>query len=210
MRPGSLADVVDKFLTVLLSIDIAKGQQQGNQPEMQVDINTATLAPGRYSLGIRQVNGVTTDVPITVHPPNPELTEIPLRVNMNEPQQNIVLQGNHLDRIEKIISANADWILPAIPDGAVELRERSATIKLAPTAQKGDRLGAEIVISGLEEPMKIDDIARVVGPRPKITSAIKSFANSAGVELRDGEIPTGTAVSFSLRRRMLIRIQVLS
>src|SRR5262249_56652863 len=31
------------------------------------------------------------------------------------------------------------------------------------------------------------------------TSAIKSFANSGGVELRDGEIPTGTAVSFSLQ-----------
>ena len=114
---------------------------------MQVDINTATLAPGRYSLGIIQVTGVTTDVPITVHPPNPELTQIPLRVNMSEPQQDVMLHGKHLDRIEGITSANADWILPAIPDGAVEVTERSATIKLAPTAQKGDRLGAEIVIS---------------------------------------------------------------
>src|SRR5206468_9214814 len=50
-----------------------------------------------------------------------------------------------------------------------------------------------------EEPLKIDDIARVVGPRPKITSATKSFAEWASVELRDGEIPTGRAVSFSLQ-----------
>ena len=182
-----------------LPFRLPKGKQQGNQPEMQVDINTATLAPGRYSLGIIQVTGVTTDVPITVHPPNPELTQIPLRVNMSEPQQDVMLHGKHLDRIEGITSANADWILPAIPDGAVEVTERSATIKLAPTAQKGDRLGAEIVISGLEEPLKIDDIARVVGPRPKITSATKSFAKWASVELRDGEIPTGRAVSFSLQ-----------
>jgi hypothetical protein len=185
--------------TVTLPFTLPKGKQQGNQSEMQVSINTATLAPGRYSLAIQQVNGVTTDVPITVHPPNPELTQIPLRVNMSEPQQNIMLHGKHLDRIEKIISAHADWTLAAIPDATVELTERRATIRLAPTMQKGDHLGAEIVVRDLEKPLRVDDIARVVGPRPKITGATKAFANGASVELRDGEIPAGTAVSFSLQ-----------
>jgi hypothetical protein len=181
-----------------LPFTLPKGKQQEKQPAMDVEIDTATLAPGPYLLAIRQINGVTGDVPLTVHPPNPELTQGPLRVNMGEPQQEIMLHGKHLERIEKITSPRADWTVAAIPQGAIDLTERSATVKLAATVEKGDQIDAEITVAGLEKPINLHDIARVAGPRPKITSAAKSLASVSGVELRDGEIPAGTVVSFAL------------
>jgi hypothetical protein len=92
-------------------------------------------------------------VPITIHPPNPALTEIPLRVNVGEPQQTIILHGRHLERIEKISSAGAEWILRQNPEGAVDLNVRSLTIRLSPTARKGDQLSAEIFVNGLAKPL---------------------------------------------------------
>jgi hypothetical protein len=183
---------------VPLPFTLPKGRQQGDQRKMQVELQTNGLAPGRYSLAITQVDGTTADVPVTIHPANPELTQIPVRLNVGEPQQSVLLHGKHLDRIEKITSTGADWMLAATPGGGGDLVERLATVKLGPAAQKGDQLDAEIVVSDLEKPLKVDDIAAVAGPRPKITAATKSFASTSGVELREGEIPAGTAVSFAL------------
>lgn len=184
---------------VPLRFTLPKGRQQGEQRRMAVALETNGLAPGQYSIAITQVNGATADVPVTIHPPNPELTQIPLRVNVGEPQQTIMLHGKHLDRIEKITSAGADWMLEPAPENGGDLVERSATIKLSPAARKGDHLNAEIAVSGLEMPLAVDGIARVAGPRPRITAATKSFAAASGVEFREGEIPAGTAVSFALQ-----------
>jgi hypothetical protein len=184
-----------------LPFTLPKGRQQGEQRAMQVEIDTTALPPDHYSLAIRQVNGVTGEVPIEVHPPNPELTEIPISVNVGEPQQDVTLHGTHLDRIEKISSIRAEWTLPPNPESTVNLTERSAKVKLVPPAKKGDQLNAEIAVSGLEKPLKVTNIAKVVGPRPKVTSAVRSFAGEAGVELHEGELPAGTAVSFALQEQ---------
>jgi hypothetical protein len=195
IKPGRLQNAP------VLPFILPKGNQQGEQRSIQVEIDTAALSPGPYSLAIRQVNGVTAAVPVTLHPPNPELTQIPLNVNVGEPKQSIILHGRHLERIEKITSHRAQWILGPSPKGAADLTERTATLRLASTVQKGDQLNAEILVSGLEKPLKVDGMARVVGPRPKITGAERSLAGEAGIELHDGEIPADAAVSFALREQ---------
>jgi hypothetical protein len=184
-----------------LPFTLPKGRQQGEQRTMQVEIDTTALPPDHYSVAIRQVNGVTGEVAIQIHPPNPELTEIPIRVNVGEAQQHVILHGRHLDRIEKITSPRAEWTLAPKPEGVVDLTERSAEVKLAPAAQKKDLLNAEITVSGVEKPFKVNGIAKVVGPRPRIVRAVKSFAGETGVELREGELPAGTAVSFALQEQ---------
>jgi hypothetical protein len=93
---------------------------------------------------LNRATGVTGDVLITIHPPNPELTQVPLRVSTGEPEQTVVLHGKHLERIEKITGAGADWKLSDMPKGAADLTERSATVKLASSAKKGDQLSMEI------------------------------------------------------------------
>jgi hypothetical protein len=184
-----------------LPFTLPMGKQRGVQGEMHVEVDTTGLAPGEYLLAIRQINGAIADVPVTIHPPNPELTQTPVRVNMGEPQQRVILHGKYLDRIEKITSMAASWMLAAVPEGTVDTTERVATIKLSPTARKGDQVEAEILISGLEKPLRVDAIVKVAGPRPQITTATKSFPTASRVELRDGEIPSGTAVSFALQGR---------
>jgi hypothetical protein len=184
-----------------LPFTLPKGRQQGEQRVMQVAIDTDSLPPGHYGLAIRQVNGITGEIPIEVHPPNPVLASIPISVNVGEPQQGVTLHGMHLDRIEKISSPHAEWTLAPNPDGAMDLTERSAKVKLAASAKKGDPLNAEITVSGLEKSFKVNGIARVVGPRPKITGAVRSFAGEAGAELHEGELPAGRAVSFALQEQ---------
>lgn len=184
---------------ITLEFALPKGRQLGTQTEMQAEIDTTGLAPGAYSLAVHQVNGVTGQIPVTIHPQNPELSQLPLRVNVGEPQQDVILHGKRLEHIERITSAHAEWTLPAEPEGANELTERLATVKLSSMAQRGDRLDAEIFVKGLEQPLKVDGMAKVAPARPKITAVTKSFAGVSGVELRDGEIPAGMAVSFALQ-----------
>jgi len=181
-----------------LVITLPKGQQQGEQTTIETVIDTTKLAAGTYTVAIKQENGATGNVSLTVHPRNPELTQVPVRVNIGEPQQTVTLHGKHLERMEQIISPGAQWTLAAVPKGANDLSKRSATVKLDATIRAGDNLNAELAVPGLEEPLKVEDIATVVGARPKIVSATKSFASRAGVELRDGEVPSGGSANFAL------------
>ncbi len=184
---------------IALPFTLPKGKEHGVQDTMQTEVDTSTLAPGRYLLAIKQLNGVTGDVPIIIHPPNPQLTQVPLNVNIGEPQQTVLLHGKYLERIEKIAASGATWELAPIPKGAADLAVRSAIVRLTSGTQKGDRLGGEIFVSGMQKPLKLTDVLKVVGPRPRIVNATKSFASQSSVELREGEIPAGTAGSFVLQ-----------
>ena len=187
----------EKVITLLFTLP--KGQQQGYQQTMRTEIDTKLLAAGTYALAIKQANGETGNVTLDIHPPNPELTPTPLRVNIGEPKQDITLNGKHLERIESITSAGAEWVLAPVPEGAGDLTKRSATVILANTIQKGDQISAEIAVAGLNKPLEVDNIARVAGPRPKITNAVKSFATQAGIQVSENEIPAGIAASFAIQ-----------
>jgi hypothetical protein len=195
---ASLIDVNSKS-AITLPFTLPQGSRHGNQPVLRMEVDTTRLSSGPYFLAIRQLNGQTGSIPLTIHPPNPEITPIPLHVNTGEPEQNVVLHGKHLERIENIINATSEWTLSGVPEGAVDLNERPATIKLGPAAKKGDQLDAQIVVSGLEKPLKLNGIAVVVGPRPRIKSAARSFSSGSEVELRAGELAAGTSVSFAVQ-----------
>jgi hypothetical protein len=182
-----------------LSVNLPNGKEQGDQETMETQIDTASLAPGRYSLAIKQVNGATGDVSFTIHPPNPELAQTPLRVNVGEPQQNLVLHGNHLERIQQITSRDAEWKLSPVAKGLSDLSERGATVRLAPSARKGDRVDAALVVADLHKPLELTSVLSVAGPRPEILGATKSFAAQSDVELRESEIQAGASASFGLK-----------
>ena len=188
---------------IALPLTLPKGKEQGEQATMQTTIDTSALAPGSYLLAVKQLNGATQNVSITIHPANPELAQLPLRANVGEPQQEVLLRGRRLERIERIVSPGADWKLAEISEGRGEVAERRATVQLASTAQKGDQLNAEVFVTGLHKPLQLSDVINVVGPRPKILAATKSFASQSGVELHDGEMPAGIATSFALQARNL-------
>lgn len=172
--------------------------ETGQKRVLDLDVNTASLQPGPYLLALTQLNGSTHELQVAVHPPAPKLANLPLHVNIGEPEPTVVLQGNDLERITRITSENAEWTLSPAGDSE-HLSQRSAAIKLLPKAQPGDNLAATIVVHGMNAPLQVSDALQVLGPRPEISSVSQSFASPAGVQLQTGEIPSGVMVSFAVR-----------
>jgi hypothetical protein len=181
-----------------LSITLPKGNGAGEQTTLEVEIDTSGLRAGSYFLKLTQTNGSTHDLGIVIHPPNPTLSNLPLRANLGEPQQAVTLEGTGLERIEGLSSEGATWALAPAPADARNLHERKATLKLIAQVKKGERLDLSMKVSGLHSPLKAPDALQVVGPRPKIIRASESAPQAMDVALRQGEIAAGTAVSFAL------------
>jgi len=102
-------------------------------------------------------------------------------------------------RIERITSPNATWTLAPFVKDSHDLAERQATIRLDPQAHKGDLIPASVFVVGLHAPLQVPNVIQVLGPRPKIMNAKASFSSPAAIELHEGEIPAGGAVSFALQ-----------
>lgn len=188
----------DPFAT-RLSFSLPDGEDGGLQKTMSADVNTSRLEAGSYLLRLSQLNGKTKDIPVTVHPANPVLDGLPLRVNLGQTEQTIALRGTALDHIEKITSDGATWTLGTATANATGSAEREAKIHLSSKTKEGSLIDAEVFVDGLEKPLEIPGILRVAGPRPKIVSARKSFAGAEGVALHEKEIPAGSEVSFAIQ-----------
>jgi len=182
-----------------LSFRLPQSEQSGEQNSLEAEIDTASLHSGPYWLLLTQQNGTTHKVPIRVRPPNPTLDHLPLHANVGETEQVLQLHGEALERIERIASANASWTLAPVPQDSHAVTERQATIKLDPQVHQGDVLSASLFVTGMQKPLQVSKVIEVVGPRPKILNVKASFASPASVQVRDGEIPAGAAVSFALQ-----------
>jgi hypothetical protein len=182
-----------------LAFTLEKGKQGGEQNSLQTEVDTTTLEPGRYLLMLTQLNGAIQDVPLTIHPPNPNLLDLPLRANLGEKEQTLTLQGSGLDRITRITSDGAEWTLAPAPKGNGDLKERKVTLHLDPKAHKGELLSASLYVEGISKPLPLGNVVHVVGPRPKITEVRTSFPKEANIALANNEIPAGSAVSFSIQ-----------
>lgn len=181
-----------------LAVTLPKGKQAGEQRTMEAEIDTALLQPGSYRLAIRQVNGESHDVPVTVHPPSPTLEHLPLRVNAGEKEQAVRLQGTALERVDRITSHGTEWSLSPVNTDARDLTARQATIKLDPGAKKGDQIAADVFVAGISAPLHISDVLEVLGQRPAITGINKSFASDSPVQLGEKELPAGSPASFAI------------
>lgn len=181
-----------------LSFKLEKGKEGGEQHSLQTEVDTTSLDEGRYLLMLTQLNGSIQDVPLTIHPPNPKLSNLPLRANMGEKEQTLTLQGSGLDRIARITSDGAEWKLGPASKGNSELKERKVTLQLGPKAHKGEFLRASLYVEGISKPLPVTDLVHVVGPRPKIMDVRASFPKETNVALGKDEIPAGSAVSFAI------------
>ncbi|MGH9356958.1 MAG: hypothetical protein ACRD10_12575 [Terriglobia bacterium] len=183
----------------IIHFALPKGLNRGEQLSMEAQVNPGDLTAGAYALLLTQTNGKTQNVAVTVHPPNPKVQGLPLRANLGESGQSLVLHGSGLDRIEKFSVPQATVTLSSIPSGAGSLIERTATVKLRSGLHPGDVLSARMTVAGINQPVEIPQFIRVAGPRPKILSVKASFPNERGVELDADEIPAENTVSFAVR-----------
>lgn len=170
----------------------------GKRPDLILNLNCDLLTPGKYWVRLQQRNGAVHDVPLTIHHSDPTVMNLPLKLNIGEARQTVILKGAGLERIQRITSGEAIWTLAPAPSGASNLTEREAVIALAPGARQGKTLSASVFVDGLHQPLSLSDAIRVIGPLPKIVSAQKAFSDASGVELGTGEIPAESAGSFLL------------
>ncbi len=187
---------------VKLPFRLSPREQTGKQQQLTFELDTDGLSPGLYRLVISQAGNVQQDLSLNIHPPLPQLLNLPLRVNLEEESQRLPLEGTGLERISQLRSANARWELAPTPTGEQNLKQikqRNATVYLEKTAQQGALLPITLTVRGLEAPITLEQAVKVVGPRPRIPRAEISFAPESGPGLRRGEIPASLPVSFAIR-----------
>ena len=182
-----------------LKFNVPPASGEDTRDELQASVDTSGLAPGKYRVEFTQSDGKAQSIPVTVHSPNPEIANLPLRANVGETEQKLELEGTGLDRIEKIVSGGATWDLAAIPSGSSNLTARAAVVKLAADAHPGERLDAQMSVAGLAQPIPLHDVLEIAGPRPKIMSVQPYFPAGSDLALRPGELPASVAVSFAVR-----------
>ena len=167
------------------------GQRAGEQKSIDVGIDVSTR--GAYRLALIQTDGVKHETPFTVLPPNPKISNLPVRVNLGENGQTIRLKGTGLERIESIITG------AGTVSGAAAGSDWSGEIRLKSGLTAGAAFPLTLKVSGLESTLEVADAIEVVGPRPKITSVRTSIPANLGIQVQPDELPIGTTVGLALR-----------
>lgn len=179
-----------------LTPKLPKGPGAGPQETITVNVNPSALAVGRYKLSLSEPGGKTAEIPIRILPAVPVLSGLPLRMNLGETAQAITLRGSGLDRIEALTAgATQIELSPAAGDPS----ERKATIHPASGLKAGQELDLQMKVEGMSALQPVKLALRVAPPRPKITAATMSRAQSLGIELKPDELPADTFATYSVR-----------
>jgi hypothetical protein len=168
------------------------GKRAGPQNSVTVNIDTAKR--GSYRLLLTQSDGVAHAVPVAVLPPNPKISNLPIRLNIGETREVIRLQGSGMERIESA-SSDAGEIM-----GAPDSHGWSGEIGLKTGLTTGQSFSLLLKVKRLGSPVTVPDAIKIVGPRPRILSLQKSLAGALGIEIGADELPAGT-------RAILLRLQ---
>jgi hypothetical protein len=169
---------------------LPKGKRGG--PQDSVTLNLDTAKPGDYRLLLAQSDGVSHQVPVTVLPPNPKISNLPILLNVGETREAIRLEGTGLERIEGV-SSEAGEIT-----GAPQSRGWSGEIALKSGLGKGRRFALLLKVKGLENPVAVLDGIEMVGARPGIVSVQKSQTGTLGVDIGADELPAGAPAGLVL------------
>jgi hypothetical protein len=177
-----------------LEFRLPQGWRGGLQERLELEVDTSRFRAGDYLLNVQQTGGSTADVPVRILPPPPRIDNLPLLVNTGESRQRVVLKGARLDRLE---SLEAEGAKIELEPGSLAT-ERVAFVTLAQAAPKA-ALAAQMRISGLAAQLPLPLAFQVAGPRPRIVSSAASLAEKPGVAAKDGELPAGAPVGFTLK-----------
>jgi len=169
---------------------LPSGKRAG--PENSVTVNIDTAKPGSYELLLAQSDGVAHKLPVTVLPPNPKISNLPIRLNVGDTREPIRLLGSGLERIDAA-SSDAGGI-----SGAPDSESWSGEVRLKAGLTMGQSFALVLKVKGLENPVTVPRAIEIVGPRPKIRSVQKSLAAVLGIELAVDELPAGSAAGLAL------------
>ena len=171
------------------------GKRAGPQNSVTVNIDAAKR--GSYRLLLTQSDGAPHAVPVAVLPPNPTISNLPIRLNSGETREAIRLQGSGMERIESA-SSDAGEIT-----GAPDSHGWSGEIGLKAGLIAGRSFPLILKVKGLSSLVTVPDAIKIVGPRPRILSLQKSLAGALGIEIGADELPAGTAAGLVLNVNLL-------
>ena len=83
------------------------------------------MRAGTHRLALYQPNGAATELPVRVLPPNPVISNAPVRANLGEERQRLLLRGSGLDRMERIDAPGAQ--VESGPRAATDSREKRSS-----------------------------------------------------------------------------------
>jgi hypothetical protein len=166
------------------------GKRAGPQNSVTLDMDLPKQ--GLYRLLLTQSDGVAHEEPVTILPPNPKISNLPIRLNVGETREAIRIQGAGVERIEAV-SSEAGAIT-----GALESHDWSGEIALRTGLVKGQRFPLILKVKGLENLIVVPDAIEIVGARPGILSVQKSLTGDLGIEIAADELPAGTAAGLVL------------
>ena len=168
------------------------GSDRGAQDRLEMKVDTQALDAGGYTLELMQADGKPHKVPIDVLEEAPKLQRLPIALSTDEPKQEIVLRGEHLERIEKIDAGPLKVKLgPVRADGD----ERQATIELPPDMHQGATYPFQVSAHQYATPFRIPDALLLAGPRTRIVDVKMALPGDLEVALRPGELPAGVFLS---------------
>ena len=194
----------------------------GKQQKLAFDLDTSKLSSGSYELRITQSGRIIRNIGLRIHPPDPEILNLPLKINSGEATQ-LTLKGTGLERICGISSDKASWVLddnpncneekrdPEVsPSDEQDLKQRKATVTLKiPSREEhpvkeGECLPLELKVQGLTRSVR-SGCVEVVGPRPRILSVQRLLPLGAelGLHKYKDEIPAGVLVGFTIKVKHL-------
>ena len=166
------------------------GKRGGAQNVVAVTIDTSKQ--GSYRLTLQQEDGVAHKVPIAVLPPNPKISNLPIRLNLGETKEAIRLEGSGLERVEGV-SSDAGEI-----SGDVDSDAWAGEVRLKAGLQKGQTFALTLNVKGLDNPVTVANAIEIVGARPQIKAVQRSRAGNLGVEIGADELPAGNAAGLVL------------
>lgn len=179
----------DEFATAEpLRFLLPKGLREGPQPRMDVQIDTASLDPGKYELLVYQQDGKSHPVGFRVLQELPVVENLPILVNQGAAEQHYELKGQRLNLISKLEAPGATLSLGSeAPKGT----ERNVTVQLKSDAQPGTTFPLRAFFSDRNAPVTLSDGLQITGPLPVIASSKLSLPADTGISLLPAEFPAG-------------------
>jgi hypothetical protein len=168
------------------------GSHKGPQDHMDVQIDTASLDPGKYQLLISQEDSKARPVNIAVLPNLPKIENLPVLLNQGVETQHYVLKGERLQLLAKLESPIADLQLS---DTSSAGTERSLTVQLRGDLKSGISEPITAYFSDRSEPQKLPDALQITGPIPAIASTKLSLPTGMQITPLPDEFPAGATLT---------------
>jgi hypothetical protein len=174
---------------------LPKGLRKGPQDQMDVQIDTQNLDPGRYQLLLSQGDNKSRPVDFRILANPPVVTNLPVIANEGGAVQHYVLKGERLDDISKLEAPGVTFDLGAT---ASNNTERNVTVQLKTNPNPGATLPLKAYLRDRTEPLTFEDALRITGPLPVIASSKLSLPASMQIALHGDEFPAGSTLSAML------------